>query len=203
MQQPNLSQLGPQISPQYLAMYGAVENEPYPVPAVDLTEVNPAFLRKEIAYDTGEHPGTIVVDPSERYAYLVLPRGRAIRYGVGVGLEEGFNFRGEAVIARKAEWPRWTPTPNMIRREPERYGPYAGGLQGGPENPLGARALYLYRDGRDTMYRLHGTNEPATIGTMVSSGCVRFLNQDIIDLHRRAPTGTKVVVRPSRAIATS
>ena len=203
MQQPNLSQLAPQISPQYLAMYGAIESEPYPVPAADLTEVNPAFLRREVAYNTREHAGTIVVDPNERYAYLVLPQGRAIRYGVGVGQEEGFNFRGEAIIARKAAWPRWTPTPNMIRREPERYGPYANGLAGGPSNPLGARALYLYRDGRDTLYRLHGTNEPATIGTMVSSGCIRFLNHDIIDLYRRAPVSTKVVVRPASGIATS
>ncbi len=184
-------------------MYGPLESEPYPVPAADLTEVNPEFLRREVAYNTHEHAGTIVVDPNERYAYLVLSQGRAIRYGVGVGQEEGFNFRGEAIIARKAAWPRWTPTPNMIRREPERYGPYAGGLAGGPSNPLGARALYLYKDGRDTLYRLHGTNEPATIGTMVSSGCIRFLNHDIIDLYRRAPVSTKVVVRPASGIATS
>jgi len=195
--QPDLRQSGPLSSPQYLAMYGAVEDEPYPVPAVDLSEVNPDFLRREVAFNTREQPGTIVVDPNARYAYLVLPQGRALRYGVGVGKEEAFNFQGEAIIARKAEWPRWTPTPNMIRREPERYGPYAGGMSGGPNNPLGARALYLYRDGRDTFYRLHGTNEPASIGTMVSSGCVRLLNQDIIDLHRRVPVNTKVVVRPA------
>ncbi|ARQ01813.1 L,D-transpeptidase [Pseudorhodoplanes sinuspersici] len=200
---PDIAALGPYISPQYAAMYAAIDTEPFPVPAVDLSRVDPVFLRQEVAYATQEHPGTIVVDPNQRYAYLVLPRGRALRYGVGVGREEGFNFQGEAIIARKAEWPRWTPTPNMIRREPERYGPYAGGLEGGADNPLGARALYLYRDGRDTLYRLHGTNEPWTIGTTVSSGCVRLLNQDIIDLYRRVPVNTKVVVRPTSSAATS
>lgn len=196
-------QPGRPVAREYAAMYGAIDSEPFPVPAVDLSEIDPKFLRREVAYSTTEQPGTIVVDPGARYAYLVLERGRAMRYGVGVGKEEGFNFRGSAVIARKAEWPRWTPTPNMIRREPERYGKYAGGMPGGPENPLGPRALYLYRDGQDTYYRLHGTVEPATIGTMVSSGCVRLINQDIIDLYRRAPVGTKVVVLSAGGEATS
>jgi lipoprotein-anchoring transpeptidase ErfK/SrfK len=155
-----------------------------------------------VAYPTGELPGTIVVDPNARYAYLVMEGGRALRYGVGVGKEEGFNFQGEAVIARKASWPRWTPTPDMIAREPDRYGKYAGGLDGGAGNPLGPRALYLYRNGRDTLYRLHGTVEPWTIGTMASSGCIRFLNQDIIDLHRRVPVGAKVVVLPASGVVT-
>jgi lipoprotein-anchoring transpeptidase ErfK/SrfK len=185
---------GPIVDPQYAEMYGALEGEPFPVPAIDLSKVDPQFLRREVAYETYEQPGTIVVDPGARYAYLIMEGGRALRYGVGVGKEEAFNFQGEATIARKAEWPRWTPTNDMIAREPARYAQYAGGLPGGPTNPLGPRALYLYRDGRDTLYRLHGTIEPWTIGKMVSSGCVRFLNQDIIDLYRRAPTGTKVVV---------
>lgn len=200
---PNLVVPLPQSHASYASMYGAVQSEPFAVPPVDLLRVNPMFFRQEVAYATGEHPGTIVVDPVQRYAYLVRPQGRAIRYGVGVGREEGFNFQGTAIVARKAEWPRWTPTPNMIRREPERYGPYAGGLEGGTDNPLGARALYLYREGRDTLYRLHGTNEPWTIGTQVSSGCVRLINQDIIDLYRRVPVGAKVVVRPSGESATS
>jgi lipoprotein-anchoring transpeptidase ErfK/SrfK len=195
--------LAPGIYSQYATMCGAIQSEPFPIAAVDLTRIDPAFLRREIAYETQEQPGTIVVDTARRYAYLVRPRGRAIRYGVGVGKEEAFNFEGEAVIARKAEWPRWTPTPNMIRREPERYAPYAGGLAGGADNPLGPRALYLYKDGRDTLYRLHGTNEPWTIGTTVSSGCVRLLNQDIVDLYRRVPVDTKVVVRPSPGVAIS
>ena len=183
---------------RYAAIYGAVAGEPFPVAAIDLSQTDPKFYRREVAYPTREVVGTIVVDPEARFASLVQEGGRAIRYGVGVGKNEAFNFRGAATIARKAEWPRWTPTPDMIRREPKRYGPYAGGMAGGIGNPLGPRALYLYADGRDTYYRLHGTVEPWTIGTMVSSGCVRLLNQDIIDLYRRVPIGTKVVVLPAR-----
>lgn len=184
----------PTVDPYYRAMYAAIDSEPFPVPAVDLSRVRPEFLRQEVAYVSREQPGTVVVDTAARFAYLVGENGRALRYGVGVGREEGFNFSGQAIIGRKAEWPRWTPTRDMIAREPERYGPYAGGLEGGLDNPLGARALYLHRDGRDTLYRLHGTNEPWSIGTMVSSGCIRFLNQDIIDLYRRVPVSTRVVV---------
>ena len=195
--------LVPGIDPQYVSMYAAIDTEPFPIPAVDLSQIDPKYLRREVAYRTGEQPGTVVVNPGRRFAYLVMANGRAIRYGVGVGREEAFNFQGAAIIARKAAWPRWTPTPSMIRREPERYGKHAGGVEGGPENPLGPRALYLYRDGRDTLYRLHGTVEPSTIGTMVSSGCVRLLNQDIIDLYRRVPLDTKVVVLQTGEAATS
>lgn len=180
----------------YGSMYGSVSGEPFPVPAIDTSQINPRLLRREVTYKSRERPGTIVVDPRERYAYYLLGNDKAIRYGVGVGREEAFNFRGTAIIGNKAEWPRWTPTPAMIQHEPKRYGPYAGGMNGGPDNPLGPRALYLYRDGRDTYYRLHGTTEPYTIGTMVSSGCIRFMNQDIIDLYKRTPVGTKVVVLP-------
>lgn len=189
----------PTIDPRYIAMYGAITDEPYPVPAVDLSEIDPRFLRQEVAYRGSEQPGTLVVDPNRYFLYLVMERGRALRYGVGVGKEEGFNFKGEGYVGRKAVWPRWTPTPSMIAREPERYGPYAGGMPGGPQNPLGPRALYLYKNGQDTLYRLHGTTEPWSIGTMVSSGCVRLLNQDIIDLYRRVPVGTRVIVLPSGA----
>lgn len=198
---PSAAAARPAIDPHYVAMYGPIHDEPFPIPAVDLTRINPKFLRQEVAYYTSEHPGTIVVDPNERFAYLIREGGRAMRYGVGVGKEEGFNWRGDAIIRRKAEWPRWTPTQAMIAREPERYGPFAGGLPGGLDNPLGARALYLYSGGRDTLYRLHGTNEPWTIGTMVSSGCIRFLNHDIIDLYRRVPVDTKVVVLPAMGVA--
>lgn len=184
----------PVINPSYVSMYAAVDTEPFPLPAIDLKEVKPEFLRREVAYSTNERPGTIVVDPAARYAYLMLENGRALRYGVGVGKQEAFNFRGEATIARKAEWPGWRPTPDMIKRDPERYGPLKDGLPGGEGNPLGPRALYLYRGGEDTYYRLHGTVEPWTIGTMVSSGCIRLLNQDIMDLYSRVPVGAKVVV---------
>nr|WP_281502856.1 L,D-transpeptidase [Ancylobacter crimeensis] len=182
------------FSTPYSVMYGAITTEPFPVPAVDISQIDPRFLRREVDYSSPYPAGTVVVDIADRHAYVIRGGGRAIRYGVGVGREEAFNFQGTATIGRKAQWPRWTPTPDMIRREPERYGPYAGGMAGGANNPLGPRALYLYRDGRDTFYRLHGTTEPETIGTMVSSGCVRFINQDIIDLYGRVPVGSKVVV---------
>ncbi|ODN71107.1 L,D-transpeptidase [Methylobrevis pamukkalensis] len=184
----------PQYSPEMVAMYAAIDTEPFPVPAIDLRQVDPKFLRAEVAYDSPHPVGTIVVDPYARYLYLVRERGRALRYGVGVGKVDAFNFTGEATIARKAAWPSWRPTNDMIAREPDRYGPLSEGLPGGLTNPLGARALYLYRDGKDTYYRIHGTLEPWTIGTKVSSGCIRLLNQDIIDLHRRTPVGSKVIV---------
>ena len=116
-----------------------------------------------------------------------------MRYSVGVGRAEALNFRGSAVIGRKEKWPHWTPTATMIAAMP-RYRAYAGGMKGGLDNPLGARALYLYRDGHDTYFRLHGTNEPESIGHAVSSGCIRLLNQDIIDLYNRVPVGTHVTV---------
>jgi lipoprotein-anchoring transpeptidase ErfK/SrfK len=178
-------------------IYGAVEGEPFPVPAIDLRRINPNFLRREVAYHSDERPGTVIVDPSARYAFVVEGEGRAIRYGVGVGRTEAFNFRGTALIGRKSKWPDWTPTAAMIAREPARYGPYAGGLAGGLNNPLGPRALYLYSHGVDTHYRLHGTIQPWTIGTMVSSGCIRFINQDIIDLYDRVPVGSRVIVLPA------
>jgi len=184
----------PQIDPYYQAMYGTLTNEKFVVPAMDLRRVDPQWWRQEVAYATTERPGTIVVDTPNRFLYLTMEGGRAMRYGVGVGKTEALVFRGTATVGRKAEWPRWTPTQNMVRREPERYGPYAGGLEGGPTNPLGPRALYLYKGGRDTLFRLHGTTEPYTIGTNVSSGCIRLMNQDIIDLYNRVPTGTRVVV---------
>ena len=184
----------PQIDPYYLRMYGTVLGEPYPVPAMDLRRVDPQWWRQEVPYITSERPGTLVVDTPARFLYLVLEGGRALRYGVGVGKTEALVFRGTATIGRKAQWPRWTPTKAMIAREPERYGPYADGLPGGPTNPLGPRALYLYKNGADTLFRLHGTTEPYTIGTNVSSGCIRLMNQDIIDLYARVPVGAKVVV---------
>ena len=141
----------------------------------------------------GYPPGTIVVDPKRRFLYLVETSTHARRYGVGVG-RAGLAFTGSATIGRKAKWPRWTPTKNMIRREPGKYAKYAGGLAGGRGNPLGARALYLYRGKRDTMYRIHGTTQPWSIGRAVSSGCIRMLNAHVSDLYARVPTGASVVV---------
>lgn len=195
---PRRRPMGP-VDPSYMSIYDAVQDGPHTIEPVDLSQIEPRFLRREVAYDGREAPGSIVVDVDRRYLYFVMPGGRAMRYGVGVGREEAFNFKGVAVIQRRAEWPRWIPTPDMIKRDPERYAKWKGGMDGGPENPLGARALYLYRDGKDTYYRLHGTNEPYSIGTMVSSGCVRLLNQDIIDLYARVALGARVDVRSGRA----
>ncbi len=150
------------------------------------------LLPYEIADPTGLEPGTILIDTKEKYLYYVQPNKKAIRYAVATG-DEAFGWTGEAVIQRKAEWPRWTPPADMIARWPH-LAPRAGGMEGGPENPLGARALYLYQNGKDTLYRIHGTNEPETIGRAASSGCIRMRNIDAIDLFNRVPVGTKVIV---------
>lgn len=151
--------------------------------------IDSAFLPKMVNDPTGEKPGTIVIDTSARYLYLVLADGRAQRYGVGVG-REGFGWSGRVAIGRKAEWPTWTPPAEMRKRQP--YLPVS--MVGGPGNPLGARAMYLYDGGRDTLFRIHGSNEPWTIGHAVSSGCIRMRNEDVIDLYSRVSVGTRVVV---------
>jgi lipoprotein-anchoring transpeptidase ErfK/SrfK len=143
------------------------------------------FRRQEVAYEGRERPGTIVIDTPNKFLFLVEPNGRALRYGIGVG-RPGFEWAGVKTISRKAEWPGWTPPPEMMLRRPD----LPSHMDGGPGNPLGARALYL----GSSMYRIHGTNEPATIGTNVSSGCIRMMNQDVIDLYNRVPVGTKVIV---------
>lgn len=191
---------GPSVAPSaavpanVAARYGQVMNEKFDVAAVDPADLRPEYVRQLVDYKGSEAPGTIVVDPRDRFLYLVMENGKALRYGVGVG-KEGLEFTGEARIGRKATWPHWTPTPNMIRREPDRYAKWAGGMKGGATNPLGSRALYLHKDGKDTLFRIHGTNEPDTIGHAVSSGCIRMLNQDVIDLYSRVPVGANVVVR--------
>ncbi len=154
--------------------------------ADDLVELPPEFKRQMVYYRTTEAPGTVIVQTSERFLYVVQGNGRAIRYGIGVG-RDGFQWQGLLKISRKAEWPDWTPPPEMIERQP--YLPRF--MAGGPGNPLGARALYLGA----TVYRIHGTNRPDTIGTAVSSGCFRLVNADVADLYDRVPVGTKVVVR--------
>jgi lipoprotein-anchoring transpeptidase ErfK/SrfK len=162
-----------------------------PVPAQYLFDGN---RREQVAYTGSEAPGTIVVDTYSRKLYLVEDGGTALRYSIAVG-REGLSFRGTGVIGRKAEWPAWQPTANMIRTRPDLYAAYAGGLPGGLQNPLGARALYLYRGGRDTMFRIHGTADAASIGYATSAGCIRLFNQDAIDLYNRVPNGTRVKVR--------
>ncbi|MEW9524211.1 L,D-transpeptidase [Agrobacterium radiobacter] len=172
--------------------YGAKPEEKFPLPAMHLDKVKPELRRQEVTYDTRHPAGTVVVDTPARRLYYVLGDGRAMRYGVGVG-RQGLALKGDAYIGRKAEWPSWTPTVNMMRRDPRNL-KFAAGMPGGPSNPLGARALYLYRGGNDTMFRLHGTNQPQSIGHAMSSGCIRMLNHDIIDLYSRVPVGSKVVV---------
>jgi lipoprotein-anchoring transpeptidase ErfK/SrfK len=155
-------------------------------------KIDPKFEPQTVRYFS--YPsGTIVVDTKNHFLYLVQNFGRARRYGIGVG-KAGLSLKGEAVIKRKVEWPSWRPTANMIRRNPGKYGKYANGVPGGPNNPLGSRALYLYRNGRDTMYRIHGTTEPSSIGRSVSNGCVRMINAHVEDLYERVPLGTRVVV---------
>jgi lipoprotein-anchoring transpeptidase ErfK/SrfK len=184
----------PPADPRIAQMYGAVEDDGWDIPAVDPTRMDPRNIRQVVDYATDEPVGTVVVDPHARFLYLVMEDGKAMRYGVGVG-QAGLEFTGEGIIERKAEWPRWTPTPDMIKREPEKYGgELREGMQGGIENPLGARALYLFKGGRDTLYRIHGTNQEWSIGQAVSSGCIRMLNQDVIDLNRRVPPKTRIVV---------
>jgi lipoprotein-anchoring transpeptidase ErfK/SrfK len=175
------------------AGYGMTEDGGFTIPPVDVTTMDSGLMRQEVAWRGSEKPGSIVVKIAERRLYLVQDGGRAMRYGVGVGRAAGVNFRGTGVIGRKEKWPHWTPTENMKVAIPL-YRHYAGGMNGGIDNPLGARALYLYRDGHDTFFRLHGTTEPETIGQAVSSGCVRLFNQDIIDLYNRVPVGTHVTV---------
>jgi lipoprotein-anchoring transpeptidase ErfK/SrfK len=172
--------------------YAAMPEEKFPLPAMHLDKVKPELRRQEVAYDTSHPAGTVVVDTPARRLYYVMGDGRAMRYGVGVG-RQGLALKGDAYIGRKSEWPSWTPTANMMRRDPRNL-KFAGGMAGGPNNPLGARALYLYRGGNDTMFRLHGTNQPQSIGHAMSSGCIRMLNHDIIDLYSRVPVGSKVVV---------
>lgn len=180
-----------------IADYGTVSDAGYTIPAVPISRLNSRFKRQIVRNTTGEKPGTIVVDTPSKFLYYVLPNGEAVRYGIGVG-REGFAWEGEAYVAWKQAWPRWHPPAEMVEREPylEKYAD--GGMEPGLTNPLGARALYLFdKDGNDTLYRLHGTPEWDTIGTAASSGCIRLMNQDIIDLFERVKPGrdTRVVVR--------
>jgi lipoprotein-anchoring transpeptidase ErfK/SrfK len=183
---------------RYAEIYGPVSGDKFPVPGVQLSIIKPAFRRETVAYVTQEPPGTIIVDPAHRYLYHVLPGGEAVRYGVGVG-REGFAWAGEAVIKSKQEWPDWYPPKEMLDRQPDLKAQMAQlqsglGMAGGPGNPLGARAMYLWQGDKDTLFRIHGTVEPASIGKSVSSGCIRMINQDVMDLYNQTPVGTKVVV---------
>jgi lipoprotein-anchoring transpeptidase ErfK/SrfK len=154
--------------------------------------IPPKFLPTTVDYATEHEPGTIVIDPAEKFLYLVKEDGKARRYGIGVG-REGFGWSGTTHVGRKAQWPTWTPPREMIKRQPW-LAKYSGGMPGGPNNPLGARALYLFDGERDTLYRIHGSNEPWTIGQAVSSGCFRMRNEDVQELYEQVEIGAKVVV---------
>lgn len=169
--------------------YRGDPDEPYPIRTRGRGMVPSKFQRRWVRHDTGHPPGTILIDTGNKYLYLQRDRGRAWRYGIGVG-RQGFSWKGAATIRRKAKWPDWWPPEAMRRRQP--YLPRH--VKGGLDNPLGARALYLFQGGRDTLYRIHGTTEPQSIGQAMSSGCVRMLNEDVVDLFERVPLGTRVIV---------
>ncbi|MEM6463563.1 MAG: L,D-transpeptidase [Pseudomonadota bacterium] len=187
--------LVPQVSRTYALMYGPRPNERFPIPAVDLKRVPEKFYRRQVDYFGPEPAGTVVVDTSQFFLFLILGDNSAMRYGVGLG-RAGFEWSGRARIAWKQEWPKWTPPATMIAREPEleRWSAANGGMPPGLNNPLGSRALYIFQGNVDTLYRIHGTPEYWTIGKAVSSGCVRMMNQDAIDLYNRVPTPSRILV---------
>jgi lipoprotein-anchoring transpeptidase ErfK/SrfK len=174
--------------------YAAAPNEKFPIPAVDINKVDPKYLRQLVRYDTKEAPGTIIIDPGKYFLYRVEGDGYATRYGANVS-RPGFLWSGEVYVGRKAEWPTWTPPKEMIQRQPEAR-KYAGGMPGGLDNPLGARVLYLYRNGVYTVYTIYSTSDPETIGSGITSGCTGLLSQDMIDLYSRTPIKTKVIMLP-------
>jgi lipoprotein-anchoring transpeptidase ErfK/SrfK len=180
------------------ARYAAVEDGGHLIPAIPYAELDPKYYRQRVLDPTGERPGTVVVDTAGRFLYLTEPGGTAMRYGVGIG-REGFAWQGEGVVHWRQTWPRWKPPAEMIARQPhlEQYSVENGGMAPGIDNPLGARALYIFQNGKDTLYRLHGSPEWRSIGKATSSGCVRLVNQDVIDLYRRVPHHARIVVHQS------
>lgn len=175
------------LPPDVLAMYAGRQDGDIWIEPVDPRYLTMDTIRQEVDYWTDARPGSIIVDPWDRRLYLILGANRAMRYTVGVG-DQGRQFAGDAHIPYGREWPRWTPTENMLRRDPETNERFRHGMEGGVDNPLGARALYLHRGGRDTLYRIHGTPYPWTVGEASSSGCIRMFQQDVIDLYERVGT---------------
>lgn len=182
----------PVVPAQIREMYGPLPDEEFPIPAARIDLLDPRYYRQMVPDPTGERPGTIVVDTPNRFLYLVGADGQAMRYGVGIG-RDGFRWGGRGMIAYKREWPTWTPPAEMIVRQPE-LEQYRHGMPPGLDNPLGPRALYIFEDGKDTLYRLHGNMDVTSIGKAVSSGCVRLLFQDVIDLYQRVPARTPIHV---------
>jgi lipoprotein-anchoring transpeptidase ErfK/SrfK len=178
-----------QSSPVFDANFTPRDRQQLTNPPYQQAWISPAYRRQIVDYPHKEAPGSIVVDTDARYVYYVLPQGQAVRYGAIVG-ERGQAWSGVATVGHKQEWPGWTPTEGEKRR----LGPLPGYVEGGASNPMGARALYLYANGKDTLYRIHGTNQPGWIGHAISSGCIRLTNEDVIDLYSRVKTGATVVV---------
>lgn len=178
-----------------VSRYAAMMDDGRAVNAVPYQRVDSRFFRQTVDYPTRERPGTLVVDRAHNFLYLVQPGGKALRYGVGLG-RQGVSWSGRGVIRFKRKWPRWTPSDDMVARDPalKNFSSARGGLVAGTYNPLGARALYIFRDGKDTLYRVHGTPDWQSVGKKTSSGCVRMFNQDVIDLYNRVRDGAEIVV---------
>ena len=187
-------EIKPEGPPLPLPGYEALEDAGFAIEAVDPRLMTDGYQRTEVAYAGDEEPGSIVVDTFSRKLYFVEEGGMATRYTIAVG-REGLSFRGTGVIGRKEMWPSWTPTTNMVRTRPDLYLEYAGGLSGGLDNPLGSRAMYLFRGGKDSKFRIHGTIDNNSIGHATSAGCIRLFNQDAIQLFDRVDIGAKVKVR--------
>ncbi|GLQ82536.1 hypothetical protein GCM10007881_60590 [Mesorhizobium huakuii] len=179
-------------SPDYASMYSAVEDGGHALPAIPFSKVDERFLRQIVDDPTGEKPGTIVVNTTDKHLYWVLEGGKAMRYGVGLG-RQGYSWKGRAIVQWKRKWPTWTPPSAMIRRDPK-LEKWRQGMQPGISNPLGSRALYIFKDGVDTLYRIHGSPDWKSIGKSASSGCVRMFNQDVMDLYNRVPGKTPLLV---------
>jgi len=188
--------IGAPSDAELAVMYGPVSDGGFLIPAVPYQQIDRRYYRQRVDDPTGEAPGTVVVDTPSRLLYVVEPGGTAMRYGVGIG-RDGFSWQGDGVIHWRQTWPRWKPPNEMVARQPQlaKYSIENGGMEPGLKNPLGARALYIFQNGEDTLYRLHGNPDWTSIGKAVSSGCVRLLNQDVIDLYSRVPSKAKIVVR--------
>jgi lipoprotein-anchoring transpeptidase ErfK/SrfK len=176
----------------YEAMYAAVEDEGYSLPVIPYAKVKDRFLRQIVPNATGEAPGTLVVDTAEKHLYFTQKDGTAIRYGVGLG-RQGYSWKGRAIVQWKRKWPTWTPPDAMIKRDPK-LEKWRQGMPPGLQNPLGSRALYIFKDGQDTLYRIHGSPDWRSIGRSVSSGCVRMFNQDVMHLYERVRGKTPLLV---------
>ncbi|OJF91704.1 L,D-transpeptidase family protein [Pararhizobium antarcticum] len=185
----------PMQSAYYSGIYGPVEDGGFSIPAVPYQQIAPKYYRQQVSDPFGERPGTIIVDTADRFLYLIQADGSAMRYGVGIG-REGFAWSGRGVIQWKQAWPRWKPPNEMVARQPHlaEYSIANGGMAPGLKNPLGARAMYIFKDGQDTLYRLHGTPEWQSIGKATSSGCVRLMNQDVMDLYGRVRVKAPILV---------